>query len=279
MNMKILKYISLVMMLTFITSCDKNEVEYDTTTISKMAEFQLHYFTPVTATSANYIYRVEINDVTLANKKAPLTTYNAIPSGSVGRFYTVKPGKTNIKLYMGTAETLVYNQDVTLNVGKQNIFIHDLNKEPIVFDNGYPYKKNITDNTDSTCYVKFYNFLYETAGTPCTLKLQYQYIDPSTKALVNIGSPVSFGETTGWQPIKIIKSIFNSSGYCKIDYRIKVANEDGTLGADLSLWNSSKKYVSYADYWTEYIGRRYHHTLSGMRSALPIAALRQFTAL
>lgn len=277
--MKILKYISLVMVLILTASCDKNEVEYNTESISEMAEFQLHYFVPVTATTTNNIYKVVVNGDTIANKTAPLSTYNAIPNGSVGRFYTVKPGKVNIKLYMSTAFTLVYDKDVTLNVGKQNIFVYDFNKDPIIFDNGYPYQANLTEDTDSTCYVKFYNFLYETTGATSTLKLQYQYTDPRTGALVNIGKPVSFGETTGWQPVKIVKSLFNSSGYCPIVYKIKVVNADGSIGDDLMLWNSNKKYVAYTATTTEYIGRRYHHILGGMRSALPIASTRQFTAL
>jgi len=267
------------MMLVLAASCDKNEVEYNTESISDMAEFQLHYFVPVTATTTNNIYKVVVDGDTIANKTAPLTTYNAIPNGSVGRFYTVKPGKINIKLYMSAALTLVYDKDVTLNVGKQNIFVYDFNKDPIIFDNGYPYQANLTENTDSTCYVKFYNFLYETTGATSTLKLQYQYADPRTGALVNIGKPVSFGETTGWQPVKIVKSLFNSSGYCNISYKIKVVNADGSIGDDLMLWNSNKKYVAYTATVSEYIGRRYHHILGGMRSALPIASTRQFTAL
>lgn len=262
------------------SSCEEHEVEYNTTTVSSnMAEFQLHYFVPVTAVAANYIYRVEINDELYANSTAPLNTYNAIPSGSVGRFYTVESGTVNIKLYRSTEEVLVYDKDVTLTAGKQNIFVHDFDEVPIVFDNGYPYETNITEDTDSTCWVKFYNFLYETEGTPCDLKLQYQYIDPRTSEMVNIGDPVAFGETTGWQPIKIIKSVYNSSGYSRVDYRIKIIGSDGSEEGDLQLWNSNSIYTSYSDYWTGYIGRRYHHVLGGFRSAKPIASVRQFTAL
>ena len=118
--------------------------------------------------------------------------------GSVGRFFTVDPGEVNIKLYKGTSEVLVYDQNVTLTEGKQNIFIYDFDEEPIIFDNGYPYVANVTEDTDSTTYVKFYNFLFETEGVPTDLKLQYQYVDPRTSELVNIGDPVAFGETTGF---------------------------------------------------------------------------------
>ena len=115
------------------------------------------------------------------------------------------------------------------------------------------------------------------------MKLQYQYQyttkEGSKSEWKNIGSPVAFGESTDWQPIRIIKSIFNSSGYARIDYKIKVQDEKGEYTQDLQVWNSNGKYVSYSDYWNGYIGRRYHHVLKGMRSAKPISSVSQFTAL
>jgi len=215
----------------------------------------------------------------IANALAPLTTYSAIPGGTVGLFYTAEPGSTNLKLYTSTAQTLAYDKNVTLNKGKQNVFVYDFNKEPIVFDNGSPFKSNLTEISDSICYVKFYNFLYEKANIPCTLKLQYQYVDARTKAAVNIGSPVAFGETTGWQPVKIVKEIPISAGYAKVYFNIKVVDANGTVTGDLQLWNTNKTYVSYTGFFTEYIGRRYHHIMSGMRSDLPVASVRVFTAL
>lgn len=278
--MKILNYIGLILVVAFAVSCEKHEVEYMTNPLGDKAEFQLNYFVPVTATSANYLYKVEVNNQLFSNSTAPLTTYNAIPNGSVGRFYTVDPGTVNIKLYKGTGEELVYDQNVTLAKGKQSVFVHDYTKEPIVFDSGYPYTANTTKDSDSTCYVRFYNFLYETEGVPTNLKLQYQYIDPRDKNnLVNIGEPISFGETTGWQPVKIVKTTFNSEGSARVDYRIKVVDASGAITGDLQLWNSSKKYVSYSDYWNGFIGRRYQHVLAGMRSALPVAGVKQFTIL
>lgn len=277
--MKILKYIGLILVVAFAASCEKNEIKYITNSLGDKAEFQLDYFVPVTATSTNYIYKVEVNGQLIANSKAPLSTYNAIPNGSVSRYYSVDPGTVNLKMYKGTDEELVYDQEVTLTVGKQSIFVYDYNSAPIVYDSGYPYTANLTADTDSTCYVKFFNFLYETEGVPCDLKLQYQYVDPRTSEMVNIGNPVSFGETTGWQPVKVLKSSFNSSGSARIDYKIKVVDASGAITGDLQLWNSSKKYVSYSDYWTGYIGRRYQHVIAGMRSAVPVAGVKQFTIL
>lgn len=285
--MKIIKYTSLFLIALGIISCDKHEIEYMTTPVSNdMAEVQLHYFVPVTAVAGNNIYKVEIGGQEYVNNGAAvISTYNATPSGSVGRFYAVKAGDVNIKLYKGSDLELVYDKNITLKTGKQNIFVYDFEKEPIVFDNGYPYRTNITTDTDSTCWVKFYHFLYEKEGEYCPLKLQYQYqyikdIKSGEKSeWINIGNPIGFGETTGWQPIRVIKSIFNSSGYARIDYKIKVQDENGEYTQDLQLWNSNGKYISYSDYWNGYIGRCYHHIIKGMRSAKPIASVSQFTAL
>jgi hypothetical protein len=280
MNMKIVKYISLILAVVLTASCEKHEIDYGTAPFDNLAEFQLHYFVPVTAVAANNITKVEINGQLYANTKAPLATYNAIPSGAVGRFYTTTPGNVNIKMYQGTdMGTLVYDQNVTLTAGKQNVFVHDFNQPPVLFDNGYPYQKRQTVTTDSTAWVKFYNFLYETAGVPTTLRLQYQYIDYRTGALVNIGQPVRFGESTGWQQVTIVKSDLVSQGSQRVDYRIKVVDDAGNIVGDLQIRNSSGNYVNYSDYWTGYIGRWVHHILGGMRAASPACAVRLFYAL
>ncbi len=280
--MKIIKYLSLILAVTLMVSCEKHEITYDATTIGEVAEVQLHYIVPVTAVAANNITKVEINNQLYANNKAPLNTYNSIPSGAVGRFYTVNPGNVNIKMYQGTAmDVLVYDQNVTLAAGKQNLFIHDFNLPPVVIDNEYPYIRREVVETDTTTWVKFYNFLYETAGVPTTLKLQYQYISHRTNQLVNIGEPVSFGETTGWQQVLLLKlpNEIVTAGSRRIDYRIKVIDDDGNIVGDLSIRNSSGVYVNYSDFWTGTIGRRVHHIFCGMRAAAPASAVRVFTAL
>jgi len=286
--MKHLKYISFFLLIGLI-SCDKHVIEYDTETISGVAEFQLHYFVPVTSGAANNIYKVEVNDQLYANDKSTLSTYNAIPNGSVGRFYTTATGTNNLKLYKGTNLELVYNQNCTLTEGKQNIFVYDFDEPPIVFDNGFPYEANITEYSDTTAWIKFYNFLYESVDQPTNLRLQYQYqypIEYNEKGVVirksewtNLGTPVSFGETTGWLPVIVHKSVNISSGYARLDYKIKVIDANGNDTGDLQVMNSSNKFVNYSDWWTTYVGRRYHHTISGMRAAKPASAVRVFTAL
>jgi|SRR5690625_2707101 len=277
----------LFLLLIGVFSCQKHAITYNTEKVDKdQAEFQLHYVVPVTASSDNNIYRVEINDQLYANKKAPLNTYNAVPSGAVGRFYATPAGETNIKLYKGEDEVLVYDQNCELKPGKQNIFVYDFDEPPVIIDNDYPYERLVSDSTGKTAWVKFYNFLFESENTPTplTIQYQYQYVNnendtKDTSDWISLGEPVAFGESTDWVPVPVYKTVERSSGYAKIDYRIFEVNADGSLGDTLKVLNSSGNMVNYSDWWNAYVGRRYHHILSGMRVEKPVSAVRQFTAL
>lgn len=284
--MKKFQNISFLIVLTAaFFSCEKHTIEYDTVAPTGKAEFQLHYFVPVTASSANNIYQVEINGEVYSSAASPLSTYNAIPSGGVGRFYNTKVGTNNIKLYMGEGLTLVYDQNCELQEGKQNIFVYDFDKPPIVINNGYPYTPEVTEHTGTTAWIKFYNFLFESGNTPTPLKIQYQYqytTDNATGAKsdwMNVGDPVAFGEATDWVPVHVNKTVEISSGSARLDYRAFVVNPDGSLGDPLKVMNSGGNMVNYSDWWTAYVGRRYHHILGGMRTAKPVSSVRQFTAL
>ena len=144
--MKLLKNISLFLVVVFLVSCEKHEIQYMSTAASNMAEFQLHNFVPEFVADSNNIYKVEINGELFANDLAPLKSYNAIPSGSVGKFYTASLGTNNIKLYkhvydkatkkLTTDWKLVYDQQGNLTVVKQNIFVHDFKKPPRVYLKG-----------------------------------------------------------------------------------------------------------------------------------------------
>jgi hypothetical protein len=290
--MKIVKYLSLILVMAVAFSCTKHTVEYNATPIANKAEFQLHYIVPVIANSAYNINRVVVTntaspspDSLFSNIKSPLATYNAIPSGSVGRFYTIAPGTINLKLYMynkgKTTDSLVYNQNVDLTLGKQNLFVHDFTKVPVKFDNGYPFKGNLTERTDSTAWIKFYNFLYETKALgPTALKLQYQYIDYRTNLPVNIGPPVAFGETTGWQPITVVKDVPISQGSRTMTFKIKTVDVNGNIVGDLSIMGTGGVYTNYTATASIAIARRYHHIEAGFRAtASPNSSVRIFTAL
>lgn len=285
MIMKIIKYLSLVVAVIFLASCEKHEVEFLATPIDNMAEFQLHYMNPVTATAANNIMRVEVNGKLVANERSPLNTYNAVPSGAVGRFFVANPGNVNIKLYLKTkltpvSDSLVYDQSVTLTTGKQNVFVHDFAQPMIVFDNGFPYIRRETVSTDSTAWIKFYNMLYETPGVPTTRLIQYQYVDARTNARVNIGSPVAFGESTDWEQITVVKTDIVSAGSRTMTYRMQEVDAAGNIIGDFMIMNTSGTYVSYSGTLATFIGRRYHMIMAGNRAVRsPNSSVRTFTAL
>ena len=262
-------------------SCTKHQILYDTTEVdAATAEFQFHYFAPVVAAAANYIDSVFVNGVLYSsvNGSGQLIPYNGVPGGATGRFFAVPAGNVNFTLYRGP--NIVYNVNTELKPGKQNVFVYDFTKPPIVIDNGYPYRSKNTGatvagwNTDSIATVRFYNFLYENATTPYPGKIQYQYQHYRTKEWTNLGAPVGFGEATERVEILIVKSVFNSSGYQRVDYRIL----DET-GAVLRLMNSNNVMTNYSDYWTGYVGRAYMHIFGGIRTASPVASVRQWTSL
>lgn len=279
--MKFFKYLtySLALML-MVVSCDKNEILYDTEPAPE-AEFQLHYFEPVANNASNYIDSVYVNGkkVTCVKGGGNLLPFNAVPSGSVGRFFSAPAGSTKLDLYR--KGNLIYSVNINLAKGKQNVIVHDFDKDPIILDNGYPYQ-HVSGNasastwgTDSLATIKFVNLMYEETGKPYEGKLQYKWQNPRTKEWENLGNPVAFGEATDRVPVLVVKSVFNSSGYCRINY--KIFTEDGK---ELQHLNSGGKTVNYSDYWNAYIGRSYMHFLSGIRTSKSIrVAVKQWTSL
>ena len=265
--------------MLMVASCDKHEILYNTDPAAE-AEFQLHYFEPIDNVAANYIDSVFVNGVLYSsvNGSGQLTPYNGVPGGTTGRFFSINPGQAEFVFYR--KGNIVYQQTTTLKAGKQNVIVHDMNLAPIVIDNGYPYQHTsgtpsvATWDTDSLETVKFVNLLYENATTPYPGKLQYQWQNPRTKEWENLGNPVAFGEATERAPILIVKTTHNSSGSCRIDYRI--LTEDGEV---LQVANSGGKMVNYSDYWTGYIGRSYMHFFRGIRTGSPTCAVSQWTSL
>ncbi len=173
----------------------------------------------------------------------------------------------------------MYDQSVTMQAGKQNVFVHDFTQPLVWFDNGFPYIKRETVTTDSTAWVKFYNFLYETAGVPTTKLIQYQYVNTRTNAVVNIGEPVAFGEATDWEQVTVIKAnILDISRL--ITFKMKEVDASGNIIGDLQIMNSSGTYVAYTGTATLTIGRWYHHIMAGFRAVKsPNSSVRIFTAL
>jgi len=290
--MKNITKIGLFLVGTFlIAACEQHVVEYQTTQISDetTAQFQLHYMVPISGGSANYINMVELNGQLLTNETSVLPPNSYIPRGAVGKFFATEPGTANLKLYKGTVDnlSLVYDRDIELPSGKNNVIIHSFDEAPIIIDNEAPYPKITTENTGETSWIKFYNILYETPGVPTTLKLQYQFqytTDNETgdkSEWANLGNPVSFGEATGWEPVIVNKRVEVSSGNARVDYRIRLIGQDGSDQGNLEVKNSRGNLVEYGDWWTAYVGSVRHHMFNGYRVDSPSlrARVRQSIAL
>jgi hypothetical protein len=293
--MKVIRYILGIFVVVAAVSCEKNVVKYDAAPANGLAEFQLHYFVPLVVNDTNYVYKIELdanvyengatNTAGVYSPSSMIPTYNAVPGGSTGRFYTTTVGAHNLKMYVSKNFKPLYSQNVTLQEGKQNVFVYDYSKPPIVFNNNAPYPTETTQYTDSSAWVRFYNFMFETGTTPTTLKLQYQYryvrnvATKDTSGWINLGTPLTFGQSTGWERIPVIKTTELSQGSASVYYRIRLIGNDGSDQGSLQIINSSGKYVDYSDFWTATIGRVYHHVLSGWRAdKTSTVAVRQFTA-
>lgn len=271
-----------------LASCDKHELFFNAEEVNsaEYAEFQLHYFEPIDNKAAYYIDSVFVNDVLYSSVKGSgqLLPYNGVPGGTVGRFFSVKAGDVNFKFYR--KDEVVYDRTVNLKNGKQNIIVTDMNADPIIIDNKYPYvKKHVAANpelfnSDSLTTIMFVNLLYEKPGVPYQGKLQYQYkprytaSDNRTADWENVGEPVGFGEATERCPVIVVKTNILSTGSRNIDYRI--LTEDGS---ELQVLNSKGKMVDYSDYWTGYIGYHKMHFFGGYRTAKPTCSVKQWGSL
>ncbi|MDR2065607.1 MAG: hypothetical protein LBP85_07885 [Prevotellaceae bacterium] len=117
--------------------------------------------------------------------------------------------------------------------------------------------------------------MYDTVNVPTTLRLQYKRIDHFIGDTVPVGPPVAFGECTGWQSVVIKRPAGVVSGSAYVYYRIFLVDANGNEIGELTHKNSSNATVTYSDYWTCYIGRRYHHIFKGHRntSTLPVSVV------
>ncbi|MDE6352674.1 MAG: hypothetical protein K2K88_06020 [Muribaculaceae bacterium] len=269
--MKILRYIPLfIAAVATLVSCEKNEIEFPMEHIdAKLSQIQLYYLVPQVANNANSIYKVEIDDqeIVQPNNAAVISVNNFIPSGAVAVYYATDPKITDhrIKMYKGTSRELVYDRTIKLLPGKQQVVVHDFDKDPVVIDAGYDedgfsFATKPSFWSDSTGYVRLYNFLYEEKGVPYPGKIQYQgqftktWGDKSKTEWFNVGEPVAFGEATSWNAITVNAVPAASYGDTRVDYRI--VDENGDV---IQVLNASNKMVNYSDYWTLRPGRRYMH--------------------
>ncbi len=272
--MKKISFIISLLMVVSLVSCEKHEILYDTHDLANQsAEFQLHYFEPITNSSAYYIDSVFVNGTLYSsvNGSGQLATYNGVPGGATGRFFAVEPGSVKFTFYRGGS--VIYDNVATLKTGKQNVYVYDLNEAPLVIENDYPYASKVirdpatsqTFNTDSIATGKIVNLIFERPGVPCQTKVQCQWRNDEKDASGdyvwhNMGGPIGFGEATPLCGFIVHKTVFNSSGYQTLYWRF--LKEDGSV---FTYMNASGREVAFTDYWSTYIGRSYLYMLGGNR--------------
>lgn len=270
----------------FLASCEKQELSYQAEKIDDgTAQFQLFFMNPIAAVATNNINKVELNGQLLTNQTAPLNVSNFIPNGAVSKFYATQAGSANLKLYQGavTSMDLAYDQTVNFPAGKHQLFIHDFTQPPVILPYPMPFPSVTTEHTGTTAWIRFYNFMYEAEGVPTTLKLQYQWqytTDNETgdkSDWFNLGSPVSFGEATGWEPVTVNKTVEISAGTARIDYRIRLIGADGSDQGSLLVGTAGT--TEYSDWWNAQVGRIYNHVFAGYRTGTPAVGIKQSTAL
>lgn len=283
---KLQNIFTIILAVLLLASCEKQELAYQADKVSDdKAQFQLFFMNPIAAVATNNINKVELNGQLLTNQTAPLNVSNFIPSGAVSKFYVTQAGNANLKLYQGAVNnmSLVFDQTVNLPAGKHQLFIHDFTKPPVILPYPMPFPTVTTERTGTTAWIRFYNFMYEAPGVPTTLKLQYQWqytTDNATGAKsdwFNLGSPVSFGEATGWEPVTVNKTVEISSGTARIDYRIRLIGPNGEDMGSLKVGTAGT--TDYSDWWNAQIGRIYNHVFAGYRTGTPAVGVKQSAAL
>lgn len=285
--MKSIKYLMLAVASAFmLSSCSEKNVDVDApweTVNNNQAQVQILFEAPVVNNTSNYIYKIEMAGMTYVNNGAAMITpYNGAPGGSTGLFYTIPAGEQSLKLY-GKNDVVVVDQKFTVEGGKKyQVFIAETDKAPIVIEcPAIPHKT--TTNTAEYCAVRFYNFMWETAGVRPDYKLQLriQAYDNETKTYgeyVSVGKPVGFGEATEWLMPDVYKTSYNSAGSQRINLDVMKVMPDGSLEPLTWLNSSANEQAKFTDYWTESIGRGYCWILRGVRNeTIAPIAISQWT--
>lgn len=271
-------------MAVLFASCDKKDIEFPMEDVSNQAQIQVAYMCPKKAETANYIYTVVINGVEYCNNGSSfLATYNYVPSGAVGLFYTVNPGDVNIRFLNKNGEE-VYNTNINVASGsKQMVVVYDFAQAPAIVPFKEPLKFPGVADTGNKCSVRLYNFLFESEGVPMTDKIQLGLQNTETKEYAPVGEPIAFGQATEFIPVDIDKekgSGFNTSGYQRRDICIYRIGADGENKGVIQYTKSTGATAGFTDYWNWYIGRGYLEFMRGvLDSKTYVVAMTQFTAL
>lgn len=276
--MKYIKYLVLSLVVAMMgSSCEKQEVEFPWKGTEGKALCQVYYVAPLASTSANYIHNLVINNVSYSDNHASyLTPMSRRPhnSSAATPYFAVNPGQQSIQMYNEKLNsegeydsTEKYNQTTaeSLEAGKNyHLFVHDLNKAPIVVEEG---KLPVYNNVDSLgsafqASIRFANMMYDSMENPMVNKLRIDFKDKKGGTVIQQSPAIGFGEVTDWMTVTVHKSIFNSSGYESLYHDIVEVDANG----------NDVRVVVADDYWTTYIGRAVYWLMAGSADTNPVKA-------
>jgi hypothetical protein len=276
--MKFIKYLLIVFPLAaLIASCDDHELGYADSDVVGVndALFQISYFAPKAANASNGLDSIYVNGKKFGGVGGcgQLLPNGCLPySGTGMNFWSAPSGPVHLTIYK--ADEVVYDRDIVLEKGRQRVYLYNLDSDPIIITDPYPYVRHEagdtptveTFDTDTVMLLRMINFFWEDADTPYAGKLQYQWSNNSGTSYTagdwhNLGEPVGFGEATDYCPVIIHKTTYNSAGNQTIRYRC-VDAEGNTV-------------TRTTDYWSGYIGRVVNHVLRGCKTGAPAAGYTQ----
>ncbi|MDR0988314.1 MAG: hypothetical protein LBM06_02480 [Prevotellaceae bacterium] len=261
-----------MLLLLISTACGHRDEEQ-----LPQAQFQLFYMCPEKSDDPDArLYQIELDGVALLTDDQGVRPFYAAPgkygmwSEYLGSYFHTAAGSHRLKLYQqqGTSPELVYDQEVELAAGQQVVIVSDFTRPPVITPVDIPERlaqfdyAKIYSDADTIGYVKFYNFLFEAAGVPLKVVLQYQYRyllhpiyttfdekagtippgkfvgdptgDTRKSKWANVGSAVAFGECTDWVEIPV-KRNSTTTYTATIDYRMLVVG--GTVGVEKNFDN------------------------------------------
>ena len=102
--MKVLKYLSMALVALGFASCEKHEIQFKNEPLAAdRAMIMIHYMVPQASSTQKSIYKMEIDGVTIVNNNAALmAVYGTAPGEN--KYYSVKNGNVNLKLFFGYTE-------------------------------------------------------------------------------------------------------------------------------------------------------------------------------
>lgn len=262
---KIYTIITLLVVL-MASSCDKNVIEYNATSIDENTQSQIRfvYALNTLAAGAPNITRLKYNGVTVSEVS---TAVGAFLPGTA-KYHVVPKGPLAINTYTGTTKDVAqYTRSITIQQGRWNAFVHSLTADPLMLQVPNVLPTVLWDPwVDTACTIQFVNLLYDAAGTAgygsLTLKVR-RGTSSANYTYTTIGT-AAFGAATELVKFKFLKAN-TSVGGTESSLAFVLYNSDATVFKTFSTGTTLADYASTG--WSLTKGRNYVVFLNGLKGS------------